>query len=174
MIRLPNFNSAMKTVLLIRHAKASWEDPNLKDFDRPLTERGKKDAPVMAQRVVARKMVPDLILSSTAKRAKATALLMAKELNYPEEQILWKQELYHGGIAIHLDVISKIDDQFNLVAVISHNPGISLFADSLTPYEIENIPTCGIFAIKAHAGSWSRFQAAEKEMIFFEFPKMEA
>ncbi|HVB02093.1 MAG TPA: histidine phosphatase family protein [Chitinophagaceae bacterium] len=163
----------MKTILLIRHAKAEPDNPSLKDFDRPLAERGKKDASVMAQRLISRKINPEVFISSPAKRAKSTALLMARELGYPEERILWKPELYHGGIAIHLDLISRIEDKFEVAALFSHNPGISMFADSLTPYEIENIPTCGIFMVKAHAGSWIRFQAAEKEMVFFEFPKME-
>ncbi|HUX84018.1 MAG TPA: hypothetical protein VMV20_02210, partial [Chitinophagaceae bacterium] len=85
-----------------------------------------------------------------------------------------KPELYHGGIAIHMEVVSGIDDRFDTAALISHNPGISIFADSLTPYQLDHIPTCGIFAVKVHANSWARFQAAEKEMFFFEFPKMES
>jgi phosphohistidine phosphatase len=164
----------MKTLLLIRHAKASWDDPSMKDFDRPLNDRGKKDTPVMAQRLLARKVIPDILVSSPAKRAKATALLFAKELGYPEEKILWKAELYHAGIAVHMEVISRLDDRHDTAAVFSHNPGISIFADSLTTFEIDHLPTCGIFAVKVHTGSWSKFQAAEKEILFFEFPKMDA
>ncbi len=84
----------MKTLLLIRHAKSSWNDPEMDDFDRPLNKRGKLNAPEMATRLLSRGVVPELIISSPAKRACSTARIMAKEWKYPKEAILLEEELY--------------------------------------------------------------------------------
>jgi len=86
----------MKTVLLVRHAKSSWDTGALSDFERPLNDRGKKDAPDMAQRLVAKKIPIDTFIASPAKRAKRTAQLFVKEFNVSEEDIIYKSELYHA------------------------------------------------------------------------------
>jgi phosphohistidine phosphatase len=161
----------MKSLLLIRHAKSSWGDFSLPDFDRPLNERGKHDAPMMARRLLKKGVTLDLLVSSPAKRAKRTAQVFAEEFQKDKESVLYKDELYLAGSEQFYSVISKLDDSVNHVAIFSHNPGITTFANSLEVASIDDMPTCSIFAITSTAESWSAFRKAKKEFWFFDYPK---
>jgi phosphohistidine phosphatase len=161
----------MKTLLLIRHAKSSWDSAASKDFDRPLNERGKKNAPEMASRLLKKKIDIDLFVSSPAKRAKTTAILFTRELEKKEEKIIFDPQLYNADAENFYDVISKLDDKYKSVAIFSHNPGITDFANSLTQVRIDNIPTCGIFGLRIDVENWSGFNAGKKDFIFFDYPK---
>ena len=161
----------MKTVYLIRHAKSSWEDPG-SDFDRPLNERGKKAAPDMANRLKKKKIVIDRLISSPAKRAKQTALLFASELNYDKEQILYDPELYLAGVPALLKAIQHAPEDANSIAIFSHNPGITEFANTLTPVRIDDMPTAAVYAVQAHCTGWQEFGTAKKEFLFFDYPKL--
>jgi phosphohistidine phosphatase len=161
----------MKTVFLIRHAKSSWGDFTLPDFERPLNERGKHDAPMMAKRLLDKGISVDVLVSSPAKRAKKTAQAFAEILGIDKEKILFHQELYMAGVDAFYNVISQLDDTNKNVAIFSHNPGISAFANMLQVAEIDEMPTCSIFAITTSAESWSDFRKAKKEFLFFDFPK---
>jgi phosphohistidine phosphatase len=163
----------MKQLLLIRHAKSDWSTPSLGDFDRPLNERGKKDAPVMAQRLLDKKIKIDAFIASPAKRAKRTASVFAKEYNIDKDEIIFKEELYGAQLTVFYEIIVELKDKFDSIAIFSHNPGITDFANSLTDVTIDNIPTCGIFAIKIKARHWSEFKDAEKEFWFSDYPKAE-
>jgi phosphohistidine phosphatase len=164
----------MKTLLLIRHAKSSWNDPDMDDFDRPLNKRGKLNAPEMALRLLTRGTVPELIISSPAKRARTTARIMAKEWKYPKEAILLEEELYLCYASTFLKVITKIDDDFKAIAIFAHNPGITDFANYLTEeIRIDNVPTTGIFGIEAETDHWQDFDRAKKRFLFFDYPKSE-
>jgi phosphohistidine phosphatase len=161
----------MKTLLLVRHAKSSWDDPSLSDFDRPLNDRGKRDAPVMIHRLLDNKVKIDAFFSSPAKRASRTARIFAKEYKRKRDEIIYKTELYGAGESEFFEVIGKIDDEFDNVALFSHNPGLTDFANLLTETKIDNIPTCGVFGIKLKATTWAEFKNAEKEFWFFDYPK---
>lgn len=161
----------MKTLLLVRHAKSSWDDPSLSDFDRPLNDRGKRDAPVMAHRLLDAKVKIDAFISSPAKRAGRTARVFAKEYKRKKDEVIYKTELYGAGESEFFDVIGKIDNEFDSVALFSHNPGLTDFANLLTETRIDNIPTCGVFAVKSNAKTWSEFKNAKKEFWFFDYPK---
>jgi phosphohistidine phosphatase len=162
----------MKTVLLVRHAKSSWDTGALSDFERPLNDRGKKDAPDMAQRLVAKKIPIDTFIASPAKRAKRTAQLFVKEFNVSEEDIIYKSELYHAPPEAFYELIDKLEESQAHIAIFSHNPGITAFANTLTDdVELDNIPTCGVFAIKVEVEKWKDFKSAKKEFWFFDFPK---
>ncbi|MGE7773302.1 MULTISPECIES: SixA phosphatase family protein [Chitinophaga] len=164
----------MKTLLLIRHAKSSWNDPDMDDFDRPLNKRGKQNAPEMAIRLLGRGLLPELVISSPAKRARTTARIMAKEWNYPREAILLEEELYLCYASTFLKHITRIDDDFNIVAIFAHNPGITDFANYLTEeIRIDNVPTAGVFAISADTEKWEDFDRAPKKFLFFDYPKSE-
>lgn len=162
----------MKTLLLIRHAKSSWDDIALSDFERPLNDRGKKDAPMMARRLTDKKIKIDGFISSPAKRAKRTATFFAKEFGVDENDIVYKTELYAAPKEVFYDVIEKLDNKLDHVAVFSHNPGITEFANSLTNVQADDMPTCGIFAIKTDVKKWNDFAAAKKEFWFFDYPKL--
>lgn len=161
----------MKQLLIVRHAKSSWDLATLKDFDRPLNERGNADAPTMAKRLLDKKVSIDVFISSTAKRALATATHIAEAYNVKEKNIIKVPELYHAIPSVFYKVISTINDSFNTVAIFSHNPGITDFVNELTDIKIDDMPTCGIFAINIQSTTWEDFKNAKKEFWFFNYPK---
>ena len=116
-----------KSLLIVRHAKSSWDDPSQKDFDRPLNERGKKDAPAMAKHLHKEKNVAlDAIVSSPAKRAFTTAKFFAEEFDIKKKHIIEKPELYEASTENFYDVVTSINDDYDAVALFSHNPGITV------------------------------------------------
>jgi phosphohistidine phosphatase len=143
----------------------------LEDIDRPLNGRGKKDAPEMAKRLVEKKIAIEAFVSSPAKRARSTAKKFAKAYKQDKDDIILVEELYAAPSSAFFDVVSKLKDKFDTVALFSHNPGITDFANQLTDARIDNIPTSGVFAVKVDADSWSEFRDAKKEFLFFDFPK---
>ena len=163
--------SGLKTLLLIRHAKSSWDDPGLSDFDRPLNERGKKDAPMMADRLHERGIKLDAFISSPAKRAKRTAEQFAKKYKKEDKDIILKTELYMAIENTFYEVIEKLDDNDDCIALFSHNPGLTDFANSLTEVRTDNIPTCGIFAVSIDTKKWNKIREAKKNLLFFDYPK---
>jgi phosphohistidine phosphatase len=161
----------MKSLLIIRHAKSSWDPAILNDFDRTLNDRGKKDAPEMAKRLIQKKIQIDLFVSSPAKRAKKTAELFIKEFKRNEDEIIFIPGLYHAPAAVFIDVIKELDNSFDNVAIFSHNPGITEFVNRLTSVQLDNMPTCSVFAITVDINSWKEFISAKKEFMFFDYPK---
>lgn len=161
----------MKTLLLIRHAKSSWDEATMNDMDRPLNDRGKQNAPEMAHRILKKNIEIDAFITSPAKRAKKTAEFFAKEYGAGKKKIIVAQELYHATDEDFNKVITAADSQYDSIAVFSHNPGITDFANSLTTVRIDNMPTCSVFAVKADVKDWADFSNAEKEFYFFDFPK---
>jgi phosphohistidine phosphatase len=161
----------IKTLLLVRHAKSSWDSASINDFERPLNDRGKRDAPAMASRLTAKKINIDAIVSSPARRAKKTAAFFAAEYGLDENNIIYKTELYAAATDVFADVIKKFDNHFNHIALFSHNPGITEFANSLTTSRIDDMPTCSIFAVKLKLKDWNDFNEADKEFWFFDYPK---
>lgn len=164
----------MKIILLIRHAKSDWSNTSLSDFDRPLNERGKRDAPMMADRITDRKIRIDNIVSSPAKRASKTAGVFAKTINKKKQDIILKDELYGASPEDFYNVIHALNDKDENIAIFSHNPGITDFANMLTETRIDNIPTCGIFAVAAHCNKWTDFKVSSKDFLFFDYPKASA
>lgn len=162
----------MKQLLIIRHAKSSWAEPLQKDFDRPLNDRGHKDAPKMAKRLFDKNIAIDAFISSTAKRALTTAIYFAKEYGLAEKNIHKLPELYHAGTNVFTEVVQETEDHLNTIAIFSHNPGITCFANLLSSAKIDNMPTCGIFAVKAPVTKWADFFTTEKEFWFFDYPKL--
>jgi phosphohistidine phosphatase len=163
----------MKSVIIIRHAKSSWDQPGVEDFDRPLNDRGKEDAPKMAARLIDRKVKIDAFIASSAKRARKTASLFIKEYGGGKEDIILAPELYLAGPEAFYDVIAKAPASANTIALFAHNPGITEFANELTDVRIDDMPTCAIFAIKVDIKNWAEFKNAQKEYWFFDYPKSE-
>jgi phosphohistidine phosphatase len=164
----------MKQLLIIRHAKSSWDITTPKDFDRELNDRGHKDAPEMAKRLVKKGIEIDAFISSTAVRAFTTAVYFAEvyeKAGYKSLDILGVPELYHAEPKTFKEVISNVDDAFKTIAVFSHNPGITEFVNGLTTTRIDDMPTCGIFAVKIETTTWKDFVKADKSFWFFDYPK---
>ncbi|MFL9481990.1 SixA phosphatase family protein [Chitinophagaceae bacterium LWZ2-11] len=162
----------MKQLIIVRHAKSSWDFSTLDDFDRPLNDRGHKDAPVMAKRLLTKKIAIDAFVSSTAKRAFTTAAYFAEVYGIKEKGILKVPKLYHAEPPVFLDVIKHMDNALNTIAIFSHNPGITEFVNSLTNARIDNMPTCGVFGVKINTDKWSDFENATKDFWFFDYPKL--
>lgn len=161
----------MKHLYLIRHAKSSWKQPDLPDFDRPLNERGQHDAPRMGQRLRKMKICPDLILTSPARRTAATAKIIADEISFPGAEIVEDIQLYLANIREFLEVVHRLKESVRSAALIGHNPGITDFANFLTGANIENIPTCGIFGIELDVHHWNSVEKGLGRQLFFDFPK---
>ena len=162
----------MKSVLFIRHAKSSWDNASVSDFDRSLNERGKKDAPEMARHLISRKVPLDSFISSPAKRARKTAEFFIKAYELPESALVLKAELYLPSTDVFYKVIENAEDQFHHLAICSHNPAITNFVNLLTSeIRVDNIPTCGIFAIQTDIKRWLDFRKASKRFWFFDYPK---
>ncbi len=161
----------MKTIILVRHAKSSWDDFSLKDEERPLTDRGKKNAPEMARRLLKKKVPIDAILSSPAKRAKSTAEYFASEYEIPKKKIFLIPELYMATNEAFISTIRNAPEKANSIALFSHNNGITQFANTLSETKIDHMPTCSVYAVKADISSWESFEPGKTEFYFFDYPK---
>jgi len=160
----------MKTVLLVRHAKSSWDNTTLKDFDRTLNSRGLRDAPAMAKRLLDKKVAIDGFISSPAVRAITTCTIFANAYG-KEDSIITYKDLYNAPPTVFSKVIKATSNKLNNIAIFAHNPGITDFANSLTGTHVDDMPTCAIFAVQANIGSWEDFDHADKTFLFFDYPK---
>jgi len=160
----------LKQLFLIRHAKSSWDFPKLADADRPLNDRGKRNAAKMGKRLAQRQVKPDLILSSSARRALATAKLIAKELDYPKSNIVVQDRLYAASTDELLGVIRKINDKVDCALLFGHNPELTELAHQLSS-EITQMPTCAVAAFTFSVKSWSDVGKARPDAVEFDYPK---
>ena len=158
----------MKDLLIVRHAKSSWKYSHLNDYDRPLNNRGKRDAPKMAQWLHLQDMKADLILSSGAERAKSTALALQAVLNAPMKI---DDQLYHASRSKLLTIIKQTDNNINSLILVSHNPGLNDLAGYLLSGFPENIPTTGIVSLKLDIKKWSEVSPKNASFHFFQYPK---
>ncbi len=163
----------MKQLTLIRHAKSSWKNAYLLDIDRPLKKRGKRDAPVMGKRLAERESIPDLVVSSPAKRAVVTAEIIAAEIEYPPEDIVVNDKLYGAGVSNLLKIIQSFDDGFEHVACIGHNPGLTDLVNQISSHFIDNVPTCGIVVMTFDIDAWASVGHVEPAQVDFDYPKKE-
>lgn len=164
----------MKRLTLIRHAKSSWADPGMADFDRPLNERGQRDAPMMGQRLAQRQMQPDLLLSSPANRALTTARTIAAEIGYPVEHIATEPRIYEAEVSHLVDVVQQLDDRYRHVFLFGHNPGFTELSYYLSNHRVDNIPTCGVFCIDFDFDAWAEVAPGSGGLVFFDYPKKQA
>ncbi|MDP6775588.1 MAG: histidine phosphatase family protein [Candidatus Latescibacteria bacterium] len=162
----------MRRLYLVRHAKSSWSDPELADIDRPLNKRGKRDAPAAGERLKKRKVRPDLIVSSPAKRARRTAGAIAEEIGFPGKNIATDDAVYHASSVELLSVIRGFDDAHGEVMMFGHNPGFTDLASLLTGAHVDNLPTCAIFCVDFDIGSWQEVGEAKGTLVFLDYPKM--
>lgn len=161
-----------RRLYIIRHAKSSWSNIGQPDYERPLNDRGKHDAPMMGKRLKALGIQPDIIISSTAKRAAQTAKKISKEIDYDINAIKWVEKLYHCTAEVFEEVLYELGEKVNSVFVVAHNPGITDFANQLFAHVVtDNMPTCGIVGAEFELDDWNQFSSVEKKLILFEYPK---
>lgn len=162
----------MKKLYLIRHAKSSWDDPSLPDFDRPLNDRGARDAPRMGKRLRKQGIAPDLMVSSTAVRASKTALAIADVIRYPPTRIRMQDELYHASPSEILHEVQKTADDVQTLFLFGHNPGLTDFASRIGKTSIDNIVTCGVYALQLDVKRWKEVKLDGKaKLLFYDYPK---
>lgn len=161
----------MKVVTLVRHAKSSWKDRTLPDHLRPLNKRGKRDAPMMGERLAERGVEVDQMISSPATRAKTTAEAVAEEIGYPWEEIVVDERLYHGEVFELLQVIQGLEDYVHHVMLFGHNPGLTELTNYLSPYYIDNVPTCGVVELRYDTDTWACPGEVEPTEVHFDYPK---
>ena len=162
----------MKTLTLLRHAKSSWADRGLSDFDRPLNKRGQIAAPLMGKRLVNKSIKPDIIVSSPAKRAAQTIKIICELVNYPKPKIVWNEKIYEASTSTLISIIQEINSELDHVLLCGHNPGFTDLSNLLTDKKnIDNIPTCGVVSINFDIQNWNHVSPGIGELSLFDFPK---
>jgi len=162
----------MKKLILIRHAKSSWDEPGIGDRERTLNKRGLKDAPIIGAALKKRGVQPDVIVVSLAVRAWTTAELIADELEYPREGLVQESSIYAAGLGALMDVVQNIDEEVETACLIGHNPGFEDLANSLIPgMVVEHLPTCGVVWMKLKSDTWGAVGVGDGVLVEGFSPK---
>lgn len=161
----------MKILTLVRHAKSSWSDATLSDRKRPLNKRGKRDAPEMGRRIADHGIRPSLIISSPAQRAWTTAKIIAGAIAYPREFLQREDSLYLASLDDFLDVLVAQDKEFNSIMVVGHNPGMTDFANFLSPGLTNNLPTAGVVSVEIQQDHWNLYERPRTRLLVHDYPK---
>jgi len=167
----------MKYILLLRHAKSSWDDPGLDDFDRPLAKRGIKDAPRMGAFARKTGYVPDLVISSPAERARQTTQFFTSKAGIDEEAIQWERNFYYGSASDYLTAVQQCGDDNGIdsVMLVGHNPKMeetaSLICGSGSSY-ITRMPTAALVCIEHPAVKWEQVKAGTGRIKWMVIPKL--
>ena len=164
----------MKILTLVRHAKSSWSDSALSDKTRPLNKRGEHDAPVMGRRIAEHGIRPSLIVTSPAKRAWTTAKIIAQEISYPPEFLQREDSLYLASLDEFLDVLVAQDNEFNSIMLVGHNPGMTDFANFLSPGLTQNLPTAGVVSVEIDQDHWNLYEQPKTRLLVHDYPKKTA
>lgn len=162
----------MKTLYIVRHAKSSWADLSTQDIDRPLNQRGRRDAPVISSKCMELKYIPELIITSNAKRAQETAEYFIKKFGLSDSETQVNGKLYHAPEDTYFEEAQLVDDGINAIMMFGHNPGITYLANNISEKYIDNVPTCGVLVITSTASSWVDIDPMNCKLINFIFPKM--
>ncbi len=158
-------------MLLIRHAKSSWEHPELTDHERPLANRGLRDAPEMGTRLKKRGIYPDLILTSDAVRAEHTALIIAERLALPKDKLKTTSSLYHSSATSMLSLVKNTSASIHTLFLVGHNPGMNDLIDRLGG-ENDNLPTAGLYGFIFPINEWKEASYGKANFWFMDFPKL--
>jgi len=142
----------MKTLLILRHGKSSWDNPDLADHDRPLKKRGERDAPRIGMLLRNESLAPDIIITSTALRARRTAELVAEHCGYRAE-LVENAAMYPGAPPDHLNVLKQVDDAHERVMIVAHNPGLEELLQGLTGAQ-EALPTAALARVTLPVSHW--------------------
>jgi len=161
----------MKSLFLIRHAKSSWADTTLKDFDRPLNNRGHQNAKEMAERLKKKEIIFDKILSSPAIRAKTTAIYFAEILKIEAIKVEFIASIYESYEDNIIQLVCNTSNSIDQLAIFGHNPTFTMLANMFIETPILNVPTCGVVALQFETNDWSNFFEAPKKLLFFDYPK---
>jgi len=159
----------MKTILLLRHAKSSWNDPDVQDFERPLNQRGRRVAPLIGRFMLQQEFVPELILSSPAERARQTIALII-EAAHLEGELRYDERIYEASAETLLEVVSQAEDRFAVLLLVGHNPGMEDLLLLLSG-ETGRMPTAALAAITFDTEKWSKVNERKGRLKSLTTPK---
>ena len=162
----------MKTLLIVRHAKSSWDFPELPDYERPLIETGIARTRKVIHYLQEKEIKPELIICSYAVRAKATALLIAEGLNYPVDKISIEEKIYSGNEDDVFDLIFGVPNTIEQLLIVGHNPTFTNMANNFLENPLEWLPTSGVVCIEFKTDKWENIFKAKKTTKFVISPKM--
>ena len=160
----------MKRLYLIRHAKSSWNSPELSDHDRPLNERGNADAPEMAERLALQPLANPHVLISSAKRTQETWQHIAAATGIEEKNTTVLEQLYLAPAQVMMQCIANLPDDCETAIVIGHNPGISELA-GYTGADVVTMVTAQVVGLEVHVEQWSHLSAGTGDIVYFDYPK---
>jgi phosphohistidine phosphatase len=161
----------MFRLTLVRHAKTAPAHDGQEDWDRELEAKGRQEAKTMAQRLKDRRLIPDLVITSPATRARSTTQIIAERLKMTGERIIEDEQLYLASPEVMLSVIKGQSDKHKHVLVVGHNPGITELADRLSKDRpIDNMPTCAVFTLEFDVKSWSEVEWRSGVDAEFDYP----
>ena len=161
----------MKTIYIVRHAKSSWDEVDLPDDQRPLTEKGKKRTLKVINYFLENRIKVDYIISSHAVRAHETAKILANGLKYPAGQIKIDPAIYHASGDNLIDLFYELPDNISSVMIVGHNPTLTDFANLFLKPPIEDLPTSGVVSLTFETGHWKEIPRSVKRTNFILFPK---
>lgn len=162
----------MKTLYLMRHAKSSWDDPGLRDIQRPLNNRGHRHASFMGRQLKNQGILPQLIITSPAVRAETTARFVAREIDYSLSKIIIDKRLYEAEEDDLLQVIKEVNKTVDHLILVGHNPGLTDLANTLSTEPIDNIVTAAIYSIQFDCAKWKDIGKRKARFHFYIYPKM--
>lgn len=164
----------MKTLLLVRHAKSSWDDGGISDIDRPLKKSGVKNAIIVAEKLKTKKLAPDLIVCSPAVRAVSTALIFARAFNYPMQRVVLNEIVYDFSKDALLPLVRNTDDKYDTLMLVGHDPALTYLINDLTSSALEKIPTSSVAAIRFGVKHWNKIALNKGRLLFLESPVKKA
>lgn len=163
--------SFMKVVYFVRHAKSSWDNPRLSDFERPLNERGRRDAPFMAKLLKSKGVIPDAFVSSPANRALSTAGYFAEAFGVEKAAIQIQEAIYEASPSTILQVLRALPAAWHTIFIFGHNPTFTDLANQFIEKTIHNLPTCGVVKVEDEVADWKEFGSAKAKATEFYYPK---
>lgn len=165
-----------RELLILRHAKSDWDTGASSDFERPLAKRGKKDAPRVGEWLYREGLVPDLVVSSPAERARQTALKVCKSMDYRKKKVVWDEGIYAGGLSDLLSVLSRCPVGANTVLLVGHNPGLEDLLSYLAGDEVEEpedgkiLPTATLARLEM-PNDWAKLEAGCARLVGITRPR---
>ena len=161
----------MKQLILARHAKSSWDDFTIPDHDRPLLEKGKQKSEKVAIALKQKGIFPDLIISSTAKRAKETAVILANGLGYPVDNIRFEKNIYQADIDDIFNELFSLDNSISTVMVVGHNPTLTDMVNHFSKTMIDNLPTSAVAVVTFKTDEWEKTGSSKYKLKFILRPR---
>jgi phosphohistidine phosphatase len=160
-----------RKLFIIRHGKSSWDNEGLDDIDRPLAERGTRNAETMARRMKDLALVPDLIFTSPASRALNTALIMSRVWGLDPSSLQIYDDLYMAYVSEITGVIGNAPEEVSNLAIFGHNPTFTLYANTLLPDPLDNLPTAGVVIVTLASDSWKGIGREHVRQTYVDYPK---